>query len=75
MPLTYFPDKIYHAETKYRKNKELWNALNQLEDKKGINKNWMLSDGEIFSFNDLNQDPWNLFVTKKVDFILMFPNK
>jgi hypothetical protein len=69
LPLTYFPDKIFHAETKYRKNKELWNALNQLQDKKGINKNWMLSDGEIFSFNDLNQEPWNLFVTKKVDFI------
>lgn len=68
LSLTYFPENIFCAETKYRKNKELWNALNQLPDKKGINKNWMLSDGKIFTFNDLNQDPWNLFITKEVNF-------
>ena len=67
LPLIYFPNTIFYSETKYRKNKELWNALNELQNKNGINKSWMLSDGNIYSFNDLNQYPWNLFVTKKVD--------
>lgn len=66
LPLTFYPDNIYYAETKYRKARELWEALNQLKDKKGINKNWMLSDGKIYTFNDLNQHPWNLFVAKEV---------
>jgi hypothetical protein len=66
LPLINFPVKIFYAETKYRKRRELWSALNELENKKGINKNWMLSDGNIYSFNDLNNYPWNSIVTKDI---------
>lgn len=65
LPLVTIPDKIFVAKTKYRKKKELWSALNELENKKGINKNWMLSDGKIYSFNDLSQAPWSGFITEK----------
>jgi hypothetical protein len=68
LPLIYYPEYIFCADTKYRRNVELWNALNQLQNKKGINKNWMLSDGKIYSFNDLTKEPWNVFVTKEVSF-------
>jgi len=63
LPLIQFPDKIYEAKTKFRKNRELWSALNKLEDKRGINKSWVLYDGKIYSFNDLTQSPWTSIIS------------
>lgn len=67
LPLRSYPAKIYSAETKYRKNWELWKALNELEDRKGIHKAWYLHDGKIYSFTNLNNPPWNN-VCEKVTF-------
>lgn len=63
--LNSYPNYIYEAKTKYRKNKELWSALNELESTKGINKSWILIEGKILSFNDLNQTPWINFISSK----------
>jgi hypothetical protein len=63
LPLVEFPEKIFEAKTKYRKNKEFWDALNQLEVKKGINRSWVLHEGKIYSFNDLNKSPWINFIS------------
>ena len=68
-----FPDKIYEAKTKYRKRKELWNALNQLDDKTGINKSWVLYDEKFYSFNDLSKAPWLNFITGKAKPVSNFP--
>lgn len=73
LKLKSFPDKIYEAKTKYRKRKELWNALNQLEDKTGINKSWVLYDEKIYSFNDLSKAPWANFITGKEKAVKSFP--
>ena len=50
LPLVQYPEKIFEAKTKFRKNKELWSALNNLDNKKGINKSWVLYDEKIYSF-------------------------
>lgn len=73
LKLESFPDKIYAAKTKYRKRKELWSALNQLEDKTGINKSWVLYDEMIYSFNDLSKVPWINFITGKDKSVKIFP--
>jgi hypothetical protein len=62
LPLSKLPEKIYIAETQYRKYIELWDDLNQLENKAGINKSYILNEGKIYSFNDLSKAPWNSFV-------------
>ena len=59
LQLLSYPEKIYSADTDYRDPKLLWNDLNNLLDKHGINKSWILQDAKIFSFNDLNNTPWN----------------
>lgn len=69
MLISKFPPKIYFAKTDYRKKKELWSALNQLTEKKGINKNWILKDELIYSFNDLSQSPWPNIIKGTVDSI------
>lgn len=73
LQLKNFPDKIYEAKTKYRKRKELWNALNQLDNKTGINKSWVLYDEKIYSFNDLSKAPWINFITGKAKPVSNFP--
>lgn len=72
LQLKTFPDKIYEAKTKYRKRKELWNALNQIESKTGINKSWVLYDEKIYSFNDLSKAPWLNFITGKENAVKSF---
>lgn len=66
LPLKAFPEKIFFVKTKYRKKMELWTALNELAEKKGINKNWILTDELIYSFNDLNLSPWKNFINGEV---------
>jgi len=63
-----FPEKIYQANTKFRNESGLWMALNELEDKKGIQKSWYLHDGNIYSFTDLNNPPWNNVCSKVTSF-------
>ena len=53
-----FPETIYQADTKFRKKKELWRALNDLEDKRGIHKAYFLHEEKIYSFTDLSHAPW-----------------
>lgn len=65
LPLIQFPIKIYEAKTNFRRGKELWSALNELEDKKGINKSWVLYDEKIYSFNDLSKAPWTNIISTK----------
>lgn len=48
LAISSYPTKIYEANTKYRKSRELWEALNQLEVKTGINKSRVLHEGSIF---------------------------
>lgn len=71
LKLAKYPANIFEAETKYRKRSELWSALNELNDKKGIHKSWVLGDGKIYSFTDLSQIPWVNFVNSKT--IKTFP--
>lgn len=59
LKLQEFPTRIFSAKTEYRDGKELWNDLNNLDNKKGINKSWILQNELIYSFNDLNQSPWD----------------
>lgn len=66
LELKNYPDIIYEAKTKYRNFKNLWSALNELEDTTGINKSYILHEGKIFSFNDLSKFPWSNFTTSKV---------
>jgi len=73
LPLIHFPANIYEAKTKFRKNKELWNALNELEDKRGINKAWVLYDEKIYSFNDLSKMPWIYILSSKSTKVSVFP--
>ncbi len=72
LAISSYPTKIYEANTKYRKSRELWEALNQLEVKTGINKSWVLHEGSIFSFNDLSQAPWLNFITSKENEVKSF---
>ena len=48
LPLTNFPKVIFQAKTKYRNFKNLWGSLNELENKQGINKSFILKEGKIF---------------------------
>lgn len=74
LPLIQFPEKIYEAKSKFRKNKELWSALNNLENKRGINKSWVLFDEKIYSFNDLSKEPWTKITTIKSEDVKNFPS-
>lgn len=73
LPLVQFPAKIYEAKTKFRKNRELWSALNELKDKRGINKSWVLFEEKIYSFNDLSQAPWTNVISSKPTDVKNFP--
>ena len=73
LPLIEFPSHIYEAKIKFRKRRELWNALNSLNDSRGINKSWILSDEKIYSFNDLSQLPWVEILAKNTT-VTKFPS-
>lgn len=73
LPIQQFPSKIYEAKIKFRKKKELWSALNVLDDKRGINKSWVLYDENIYSFNDLSQAPWVNIISSKPTEVKAFP--
>lgn len=74
LPVTKFPSIIYQAKTKYRKKRELWDALNQLQTKTGINKSWILHEEKIYSFNDLSESPWLNFISSKENKVINFPS-
>jgi len=62
-----YPSEIYYADTDYRESAVFWNDLNLLEDKHGINKSWILLDGRIYSFNNLENAPWINLINGKIE--------
>lgn len=53
-----FPYLIYCAETNFRNRRDFWENLNNIPEKNGINKAWILQDKFIYTFNNLNEKPW-----------------
>jgi Domain of unknown function (DUF4365) len=56
IPITRFPDKIYHGFTDFRKPNQLWAALRKKNS--NVDGAWILRDKGILSFNDLSEQPW-----------------
>ena len=70
LPLAKLPDKIYRSKTKYRDARKLWKDLLELSDRSNnINKAWILHNSEIYTFNNLNDAPWNNIFNNEIHII------
>ena len=56
IPITRFPDKIYHAFTDFRKPNQLWAVLRKTN--RNVGGAWILREKGILSFYDLSELPW-----------------
>jgi hypothetical protein len=56
LPLREFPERIWIADTEYRRPQELWPILD--EHRPRIGGDWLIHEGKIFSFQDLREGPW-----------------
>lgn len=57
LPVTYYAERLYVAETPYREVRDLWAVVNA----RGliIGNAWILRDKCIYSFHDLREPPWD----------------
>lgn len=57
LKITSFAQKIYVANTNYRKGGEVWEKFNSVETKVG--SEWLLINKQIISFHNLKEPPFN----------------
>ena len=57
LTVTYYPERLFVAETPYREAKDLW-AVVRARDL-DIGGEWILHDRRIYSFYDLRESPWD----------------
>ena len=57
LPVSSFSSSIYTAQTDIRTLREVWGILNRYAP--GIGGEWILTEGQIRSFHDLREHPWN----------------
>jgi Domain of unknown function (DUF4365) len=57
--ISHYAEELHIAQTDIRDPAELWTRARQL----GVNvgSEWLLSDGNLVSFHDLSETPWNRF--------------
>ncbi|MBL8090893.1 MAG: DUF4365 domain-containing protein [Anaerolineales bacterium] len=66
LPIKYFGEKLYIAETNYRSRKSVWEELKKLTNS-SIGGEWILKNKQIISFQDLNEFPWNKICTTEAE--------
>ena len=65
LPVGRYAQTIYFAETPYREREQVLAVMREVKFK-GANA-FMLKDGKLFTFHDLNLSPWARLCTGKID--------
>lgn len=57
LEVSYYPQRLFRAQTEFRKGSELWRRLKEITADPA--SEWILADGCIYSFFDLTFEPWS----------------
>jgi Domain of unknown function (DUF4365) len=57
LPVTHFPETVFHAATECKDGKDAAAVLKELADEPP--SEWMVAGGRFFSFHDVSQAPWS----------------